>query len=192
MKKKLVLVMMALMSLFVAVTVTSCNEDDDNNSGSNTSAFDGHHLSGKLPDISSSGYSLMINKDFKEPQSFPIGADGSFDFTLPIPTVADLSSLSDIVASESVSVTPTDVNYCSFGELRIYKDGQKVRDSRCQILTSEYRIRLLYWYVDKDVVVNGTNYNLNLKAGWNIVVQKVDGTSSSYTTDNIPTGLSWT
>jgi hypothetical protein len=198
MKTKQIL-LMALVSLFAVVAFGSCSEDE--NEGGTTSAFDGR-LSGKLPGISTSGYSFEL-EDYRPAKTFPIGADGSFDFVLPTPTAADLEGFS---LEDGLSITPSDARGFEVDYLEVVKNGDGAGYATREKETSTSHTMLVHIYVDKDVVVNGsssetegeykmtTTSNMALKAGWNYVVLKEEASETSATfsatTGNIP-DLPW-
>jgi hypothetical protein len=200
----------ALVGVMVAAAAlmqSSCNKEQpvDNPTGKDdktaTSPLE-VRLSGTLPGISTTGYYFELLG-----RSFAIGADGTFDFTLPTPAADELLRPELITSAELMSITtitPSDVKVFAIADIAVLKDGQPAGEVRNIKTSPSFEHHLVYYYADKDAVIhlNTVNIdgktmkaNLNLKAGWNIaaVIEKQEGEGYSFTitTDDIPTDVAW-
>jgi hypothetical protein len=201
--KKTNLILMAFVSLFTVVALSSCSKDDDDNVAA-ASPFDGH-LSGTI--IKANGGALSGEVDMLKTSIFtaPVSADGKFDFTLPVPPNSELNVLFDEDVPSGVSITPSDAKGFSLYEIGAYKSGQNV--GYVYYGKNDYSVEAYPYYVNKDVVIKGSfnesedgytyseTYNMNLKAGWNYVIarEQTSGNSSTHsvTSGNVPSDLQW-
>jgi hypothetical protein len=199
------------LSLMAGLALTvACSGDDDKDSNQ-SSTFDGR-LSGTIKTESGAAlngeidalevsYDPYSSSDYS-PHTYTVTTNGAFDFTLPTPTAADLYPLVEDVPG-GMSITPADVR-CVSPNIHAYKNGVKVGYISKSKTTVTSRVELTYIYANKAAVVTGAfteedeNYtlNMNLVAGWNIVVAKMEISGNKYymtlTTGNVPTDLQWT
>jgi hypothetical protein len=196
--KKTNVFLMAFVSLFTVVALSSCGKDDDGAGG--ISSFDGH-LSGTI--IKDDGSALNGEVDLLKTSFFSatVSSDGQFDFTLPALSDNQLYVLFGEDVPSGISVTPIDAKYESCYEIAAYKSGRNA--GYVFYGKNDNSVEAYPFYVNKDVVVKGTfkdsedgetysvTYNMNLKAGWNFVVTKSSKNSTTVTTGNVPSGLQW-
>jgi hypothetical protein len=123
--------------------------------------------------------------------------NGEFSFTLPIPNDKSLGSF-----YSGLDISNNDARYvrASFSAF-INNDTHSVRySSQGGASYDPGDIRIAFYYVNVDVVVTGEyhygneprdEYNLNLKAGWNMVLEDTSIVPWTRTTGNIPRNFTW-
>lgn len=197
---------MAFVSLFTVVAINSCSKDE-NTSTSSSSAFDGK-LSGTIKTESGAALNGEVDTlklyDGNVVKSFPVSADGSFEFTLPTPSADKLDLLSEGMP-DGLSITPADAKFYSVNEIEASKNGSYVGYVYYGKRSATLFVEISYVYVDRDVVITGNKtitdgayeyiYNMNLKTGWNKVFESETSSAnkivSSMTTGNIPSDVQW-
>lgn len=115
---------------------------------------------------------------------------GTFTLTLPgVPTEAQLLGLRTFVPPSGVNTSDVSAKY-----LPVEFRGYNATSTDLGLLTNEVTeatgfSEILYWYLDRDVVISGTNppgtsgittnYNLTLKKGWNRILRQTNATTNT-------------
>jgi hypothetical protein len=196
------------LSLMAGLALTvACSGDDDKNSNQ-SSAFDGR-LSGTITTESGAALNgeideLLVSYFYgNSSQTYTVTANGAFDFTLSTPVASDLYLLAEDVPN-GLRITPVDVKCATFDQIYARRNENNVGPVLKSKKTTTLEVLLTYTYANKVAVATGTKddgdwvytYNMNLAAGWNIVVVKKEISGKKYhvsfTTGNVPTDLQWT
>lgn len=193
--KKLLLLTLFSSMLFVA----GCSKDDDDpvgpgNGGPTT-------ISGKIDNWSlGTGKTISLGISYSSTQSYgtaAIAEDGSFTIQAQAPPAAAplLNGVwNDPECDGSVTVSPTGANFM-FGYLYVLEGENVIGYVEKEIDTEDLYCISLFFYASKDVNVTGseacsggsvTNYNMNFKAGWNLLYE-VDEYTSTQTIENVTT-----
>lgn len=197
---------MAAVAIFAASFV-GCGKDDNQTSNIPTSPLPNNELKGTLTGtewVDVSKYTTLkvfagIGDKVIAFAEAPI-TNSEFSVILPVPPAESLEDMSGI-SNAGIGVSNKAVKYTSVKVDATYSNGTGTFFYAKK--TGDITVTEEYWYVDDDVVIDGTVatskdnditviVSMNLKKGWNIITLTESKTSIEQKTGARTEGLAWT
>jgi len=183
------------------IAVPSCDKDDDGGGGGGGGG-ETMKVSGTLVDDFADWNQVSValgEKSGYSPEwSVTVSiSNGKFDLTLPTPEAKHLWSIAEDMPEEGITVSDQTAKM-TLAEFYARKDGDSRYILLCNFGETTY-VTVEYLYVDKNVNITGTstwededeeyssveNYNVQLKKGWNYIVDSGTRASNGNWTYNI-------
>ena len=199
---------LSAVALFAALSFVSCNKSSDGGGGgsnSNPSTIPNGQISGTIVNIPAgtpTTVTLVViagttGNTYTTATAQVNGTNATFSATLPTPPANELMSIS-VISDNVPQVTisnPSAKIAIAYIEAGDPLNAEVVNVSNDNPISKQ----VVMLYVDSDVTVKGGAtvagvggiIDLNLKKGWNWVLDASTTTSESITTGNIPSGMVW-